>query len=370
MLLCIPSRSIFSKKSASKLSSDSYACAGLKVRRVGNIPVYLIFLLFITIISSCSQPDKDAGMDVYNNLELNGRISTFPLNIILSDKLSGTDFPADLKELCGFSKETCKTLPIAGILRSGSDIYYTYNCFADLKIPEPANKNEAGITEAVEKQVDAYFANTKPAAYDSLLTPNLPDWNIQNFARMYVGNTADSVFFYSNEPDFPSTIMVGNRTFPVYKEVARLRKEIDNIICRGYEKIAVFYNPVSGSTTPAPTETTTVSVTAAPETASAKTTSASETAPAKTLPTPTLPTPEARKPVNSVREQANDEGLSISTPPPPRTDNPSARRGEPVCEQDEHKNYTGRRVQYIYNKQGDIVRTIVISKCEADCRCF
>ena len=370
---------------------------------------YLLFIsiLFLCVFVSCSNPEADSDKDVYNNLELNGKINTFPLCVVLSDRLDGNEFPADLKELCSFSKEGCKTLPIAGILRSGADIYYTYNCFADLKIPAANNKDEAVITRAVEKQVADYYSTTTLKEYDSLLTPNQPDWSVKAMPAMYISNTSDSVFFYSNQPGFPSTIEIGYRTYPVYTNIAELRKDIDNLICKRYEKVAVFYNPVLTDSAFKPVT---------PRFA-AKGKRAGDTciqyekweklhngtggyllgrlleknsqgcgfAPP---PPPVASTIKEDKPAQPVQTTNIRQKPALTTPPAassspvtaprtdntaasnPRTDNQCARRSEPVCEQDENKNFTGRRVQYCYNREGQVIRTIVISKCEADCRCF
>lgn len=379
-----------------------------------SIFAFCLFVLFVTMIAGCSNSDRDSDKDIYDNLELNGKISTFPLCVVLSDKLNGNEFPADLKELCSFSKERCKTLPIAGILRSGADIYYTYNCFADLRIPSSAEKDEAGITQAVEKQVAAYYSTTKLDGYDSLLTPNQPDWSIKTLPATYINNTSDSVFFYSNQPGYPSTIQVGYRVYPVYNNVAALRKDIDNLICKRYEKVAVFYNPVFTDSANRPLKPL----------FAAKGNRAGDScvqyakweklhdgaggymlgkllennskdcgfvvapppAPIATGKVETKPAQTAQIQTNPIRKQPAAQAVTQPvTPPQPaprtnsnttaptenvRTDNQCARRSEPVCEQDENKNFTGRRVQYCYNRAGQIIRTIVISRCEADCRCF
>lgn len=380
-----------------------------------NASIFSFCLSFslLTIFAGCSGSSEDPDKNIYDNLELNGKISTFPLCIVLSDKLNGNEFPVDLKELCSFSKSRCKTLPIAGILRSGADIYYTYNCFADLKIPSSAGKDEAGITQAVEKQVSDYYSTTTLNGYDSLLTPNQPDWIIKTLPATYINNTSDSVFFYSNQPGYPSSIQVGYRIYPVYNNVAALRKEIDNLVCKRYEKIAVFYNPVFTDSANRPIKPVFAAkgkpagdscvqyakweklhdgaggymlgkllekdskgcgfvvapppapiVTAKPETKSAQTVQI-QTDPIRKKPAPAVIQP-ATPPVAPPRTNNN----TAARPENARTDNQCARRSEPVCEQDENKNFTGRRVQYCYNREGQIIRTIVISRCEADCRCF
>ncbi len=48
----------------------------------------------------------------------------------------------------------------------------------------------------------------------------------------------------------------------------------------------------------------------------------------------------------------------------------SARRSDAICEKDSAGNYTGRRVQYYYNRSGKIIRTVIVSKCDSDCRCL
>jgi hypothetical protein len=57
-------------------------------------------------------------------------------------------------------------------------------------------------------------------------------------------------------------------------------------------------------------------------------------------------------------------------PVPPKADNQCVRKSEPMCEQDSNGNYTGRSVQLCYNSSGRVIRTIVIKKCDADCRCI
>ena len=371
-----------------------------------------LFLLLAAAITGCSNKEEDADKNIYDNLELNGKINTFPLCIVLSDKLSGPEFPADLKELCSFSKATCKTLPIAGILRSGADIYYTYNCFADLKIPASTSKDEADITQAVEKQVSTYYSNTRLNEYDSLLTPNLPEWSIKTLPAMYINNTSDSVFFYSNQPGAPSTIEVGSRSYPVYTSVAQLRQEIDKMICKRYEKVAVFYNPVfsdsakgpvkplfaargkragdtciqtgkweklhngaggfilgkllekdskgCGFTPPPPPQAAVAIDKPVPAAQGAQI----QSNPVRRKPEPTAVPTEPPVAANASRTDNPRSGEKL------RSDNQCVRRSEPVCEQDENKNFTGRRVQYCYNQDGKVIRTIVISKCESDCRCF
>ena len=376
-----------------------------------QLPAWFLALL-LTFLAGCSTQEEDPDKNIYDNLELNGKINTFPLCVVLSDKLSGTDFPADLKELCSFSKATCKTLPIAGILRSGADIYYTYNCFADLKIPASTGKDEAGITQAVEKQVSTYFSNTRLNEYDSLLTPNQPEWSIKTLPAMYINNTSDSVFFYSNQPGAPATIEVGYRSYPVYTNVAGLREEIDKLICKRYEKVAVFYNPVFSDSAKKPVKPLfAVRGKRAGDTCvqSAKWEKLHDgtggyilgkllekdskdcgfvTPPPPQAPVvitkPVQPAQAAQIQTNPVRRKPEPTTMLSEVPAAPpasradnvrsgeklRTDNQCVRRSEPVCEQDENKNFTGRRVQYCYNQEGKIIRTIVISKCESDCRCF
>jgi hypothetical protein len=63
--------------------------------------------------------------------------------------------------------------------------------------------------------------------------------------------------------------------------------------------------------------------------------------------------------------EQNSEDCPVDAP-----DNRCVRRSTPLCEQDGGGNYTGRRVQYCYNSKGDIVQTIVIERCDSDCRCI
>ena len=331
--------------------------------------------------------------DLSGQLEINGRINTFPLCVVISDNLSGSDFPADMKVLCGFSKSACKTLPDAGILRSGADVYYKYNCFDDLQLP--SEQDEAGITRAVEQQSGTYFAKTTLKSYDSLQMPNQPDWNVQDFPSVYIGNTSDSVFFYSNQPAPQATIQVKDRAYPVYTNAAELRAQIDKLICKGYTKVAVFYNAMPGAAPePKPASLFAVRGTRAGdscvETARyeklhdgsggfllgklLKTNSTScgfENSSLATAAEPPVQKPaETRaRPAGKPFEPALGEEFDNPVAPA-KKDNQCFRTGEPVCEQDDSKNYTGRRVQYCYNRTGQVVRTIVVSKCEADCRCF
>ncbi len=358
-------------------------------------------LLMASGLTGCNSPQKKVPQDLYSQLELTGKINTFPLCVVISESLPGKEFPADLKELCGFSKSGCKTLPDAGILRSGADVYYKYNCFEDLKIPEADQQDEAGITQAVEKQSNTFYSNTTLKNYDSLLMPNEAEWNVRDFPAIYIGNTSDSVFFYSNQAGAPSAIEVKGRSFPVYTNVKELRSRIDALICRGYLKVAVFYNPLPSGPEPATTSSSDYTLKGTRAGDSCVETSRYEKLHdgsggfllGKLLKAnstacgfenePSLAsapvTPPVSRPVQAPPRQtapATDRlepaiGEEFDNPAPaPKKDMQCARKGEPVCEQDDNKNFTGRRVQYCYNKQGQIVRTIVVSKCEADCRCF
>lgn len=93
----------------------------------------------------------------------------------------------------------------------------------------------------------------------------------------------------------------------------------------------------------------------------------------QTVVKPTVPatTKSASQTTPAVAPKPTTRAVSDDTPPAPvSTDKRCARTSEPTCEQDERGNYTGRRVQYCYNSSGKIVRTIVLAKCDKDCRCF
>jgi len=90
-----------------------------------------------------------------------------------------------------------------------------------------------------------------------------------------------------------------------------------------------------------------------------------------TVPQTTRPSTSARPQTARQVERATDLP-DAGTPPAPLTaaDKRCARTTEALCEQDAGGNYTGRRVQYCYNSAGKIVRTIVLAKCDSDCRCL
>ncbi|MEJ7769344.1 MAG: hypothetical protein WKF89_16110, partial [Chitinophagaceae bacterium] len=69
-----------------------------------------------------------------------------------------------------------------------------------------------------------------------------------------------------------------------------------------------------------------------------------------------------------IRGAMVEENSSACTVEAPETQ--SMRKSEPICEQEAGGAYTGRRIQYYYNKSGAIIRTVVLSKCDADCRCI
>lgn len=157
---------------------------------------FYIFL-FIWLISSlfaCSESNPEAD-DIIKDLEVEAGINTFSLTIILSDKLNGETFPADIQHLCSLSKWKCKTLTVAGLLRLGPNKYYPYNCISELDLSGSFQKSEAMLTQMVDRQVTAYLSTTKLTDYHSLLLPNDSTWNIKALSQTYIDNTTDSVFF-------------------------------------------------------------------------------------------------------------------------------------------------------------------------------
>ncbi|MEO6915314.1 MAG: hypothetical protein ABI151_06320, partial [Chitinophagaceae bacterium] len=96
--------------------------------------------------------------------------------------------------------------------------------------------------------------------------------------------------------------------------------------------------------------------------------------PATTSPVVTsIPKAVPTRPSASTKTRSTAEELPDSGIPPPSTaatDKRCVKTSEASCEQDAAGNYTGRRVQYCYNAAGKIVRTIVLAKCDSDCRCL
>ncbi|MEJ7675685.1 MAG: hypothetical protein WKF59_24000 [Chitinophagaceae bacterium] len=140
---------------------------------------------------NCNEPKKD---NIFQQLEVKGKINTFSLKVIVSEKLSGTALPKDLQSLFTLSKNDCKTLPDVSILRLGQNIFYSYNSFSQLDIPSSIENDEAAITKMVDQQVVTYLSERMPQYYDSLLIPNDPSWDIKALALSYINNTKDSVF--------------------------------------------------------------------------------------------------------------------------------------------------------------------------------
>lgn len=208
----------------------------------------VIAFCLIAILTGCSDGNRDNKETVRileNNiriLEDGGKIKTFPITIIIADKLSGNVLPYNMQRLCALSKYSCKTLPIAGILRLGFNTYYEYNCISSLEIPEKIEYNETDVTDTIEKQVNKYLSTTKLESYDSLLPPNHSDWNLQTLSLEYIGNSADSIFFFSESANSGS-LRLGDKSYLVYNNVIELRRKIDEIICRGQKSISVFYTP-------------------------------------------------------------------------------------------------------------------------------
>lgn len=208
----------------------------------------LVFSLAV-FLTGCGEENRDNQETIrileknIKDLEEVAKITTFPLTIIISDKMHGTSLPESMQILCNLSKNTCKTLPIAGILRLGSNNYYEYNCISTLSVPESINNNEADATDTIQRQVASYLSGVKLRDFDSLLSPNHPAWDIQNMSLDYITNSADSIYFFSETPIISNTVQVGDKTFMVYYDIRELRKKIDAIICENQKTISVFYNP-------------------------------------------------------------------------------------------------------------------------------
>lgn len=147
------------------------------------------------LICGCNEPEQQES-NIMLYLEENAAIKTFPLVIVVSDKLTGDAFPEDIKRLCGLSRYTCKTLPVTGIVRLGQGIYYSYNSLGDLQINDSAEGNESAVTAIVDHQVMTYHNKTLLKNYDSLLIPNQRGWNINDLSNSYVANTTDSIFSF------------------------------------------------------------------------------------------------------------------------------------------------------------------------------
>lgn len=385
-----------------------------------QIRFYIPFLLSMVLLCySCHDSNDD---NIFSQLKENGKINTFSLTLIVSDKLSDSSL-SSIKDLCVFSNDNCKTLPDAGILRLGSNMYYPYNSVSELRIPESIANNEEAITKTVEEQVNVYFSTTKPKDYDSLLASNHADWDERTLAINYINKIpTDSVLFFSDLPDAPS-IQIGNKTFTVYTRTADLRKKIDDLICRGYGSINVFLNPpatlaVSGSTV---SKTYPAKGTVAGDTCigfskfekvhdgfgsfmagkllEANSTECGGGAPEKVVTEPRLSKEKAttvEKPAVKAKEtlkenapvvkektapverptarprinETESETDVIKTNAGEKGNNRCVRRSDPTCETDGSGNYTGRRVQYCYNNKGNIIQTIVLKKCDSDCRCL
>ncbi|MEJ7675684.1 MAG: hypothetical protein WKF59_23995 [Chitinophagaceae bacterium] len=71
-----------------------------------------------------------------------------------------------------------------------------------------------------------------------------------------------------------------------------------------------------------------------------------------------------------IQTSNNNDLIKEKTKVTNNNNNGCASKSEPICEKDNTGNYTGRRVQFCYNINGNIIRTIVVSKCDSDCRCF
>lgn len=418
----------------------------------------------LTLLLSCNE--RDSEDNIYKQLEEKAKINTFPLTIVVAEELSGTVFPTDIQTLSAFSKQQCKTLPIAGIYRLGIDLFYTYNSISELKIPSSIAKDEVTVISLVEQQVADYLSKKQLKDYDSLLTPNQPDWDVKALFLNHINKTSpDSNFFFSNTPNTPSVITVGNRTYNVYNNSNELRKKIDELICKGQVAVKVYYNPPSLDTSGGKIskinwpekgalagdtcmgyakyeklhdgkggfkvgnfiDSNSVSCGYVFPTGLAGDTCITSSKyqklhdgkggfrignliehkskdcgyvfPLKGTPTGEFITDKESKyekvhdgkggfmrgklveakPVEPVKKvEIKPVKPKTSEPVKPkskeprviRSDNRCSRKSEPLCEQDNGGNYTGRRVQYCYNRSGRIIQTIVLAKCDSECRCL
>lgn len=359
-------------------------------------------LIVLVLLFSCQEEQSD---NILNQLKDNGKINIFSLTIVTTAPVNDTALQ-NIRVLSAFTNTGCKALADAGILRLGSNIYYPYNTIADMKIDKSILNDEEAITRSVQEQVAGYFANTKPKDYDSLITSNPPYFNERDLLLNHLSKTvADSIFFFSPSAAGGAVVQVGSRVYQVYNDPAALRAAISNLVCKGQGTISVFYNP------PASLQSIDEALAATPVPPPAKGTPAGDTCigtsrfqrvhdgfgaymagrlieanspscggivppqpgveapkerptpPKETRTIPAKPTPATAKPAEPTRRP------EVAKAPPP-VDNRCARKSDPECEKDEAGNYTGRRVQYCYNSAGKTIRTIVLSKCDADCRCL
>lgn len=465
-----------------------------------NLSCIFVSLIFssVLLLTSCNDTKQDS---IFQRLDIEAQINTFPLTIVFTDRMTGNSFPPEIQQLCALSKYKCKSLPMAGLLRLGPDQYYPYNNISLLQLPGTVKNNEAAITELVDQQVTAYLSTATLRNYDSLRSANNPGWNIKSMSSVYINKTADSIFFFSNSANAGSAIELDGIRYPVYNDAHTLRNKINEVVCKGHGTVSVFFNPSfdgSSSTTPAspsasrwPARGITAGDTCLGHTKyvklhdgkggfitgklveansvdcgftfpagiagdtcvgnskyrkmhngkggysigtlmeqnsrscgftppAAKSTSppAKITPPAKVTPPAIKVTPPPAKSTAPVVKSTSPPVKIVtpplkSIPPPPEKGTPATgtitykglkyerlndgkggymrgkeieikskvfnqvysnnkcvKTSEPLCEKDSNGNYTGRRVQYCYNAFGLIIRTIVIAKCDSDCRCL
>lgn len=204
---------------------------------------FYVLLFAVCFLSGIGCDDaEEENQDIPQQLERSAKIISFPMTIITADKLSGAAFPPDIKALNMLTKDSCKTLPIGGILRLGNGIYHNYNCISQLSISEAIAKDPSAITEMVDRKVTNYLATTNLRDFEALISPNQPDWDIKTLTANYIKTSTDSIFFFTASAQPNSFIEAANRSFPVYNNADRLRKQINQIVCEGRGNISVFYN--------------------------------------------------------------------------------------------------------------------------------
>ncbi len=354
-----------------------------------NVYAFL-FLGLPLLLLNCNEPKKD---NIFTQLEVRGKINTFSLKVIVSEKFSGTALPKDLQSLFTLSRNDCKTLPEVSILRLGQNIFYSYNSFSQLELPILIENDEATITKMVDQQVINYLSERMPQSYDSLLIPNDPGWDIKLLALSYINNTKDSVFFLSTLAGSPAIIEAGNKSYHVYNNTNELRKLIDKLICKGQVSVSVFYNsstlfnivPNTISKFEKQSKGVPAGDTCIGNSKYQKLYDGNNSFVVGRLIEANSPDCKQNVSISSIikereirtsrhitssAQQGNNNNLIKEKPNAGNNSSRCASKSEPLCEKDNIGNYTGRRVQFCYNINGDIIRTLVVSKCDSDCRCF
>ena len=194
----------------------------------------------VILLTGCNDTKQDS---IFQRLDLEAQINTFPLTIVFTDRLTGNSFPPEIQQLCGLCKYKCKSLPMAGLLRLGPDQYYPYNNISLLQLPGTVKNNETAITDLVDQQVTAYLSTATLRNFDSLRSVNNPDWNIKSMASVYINKTADSIFFFSSNSDAGSAIELDGIQYPVFNDAHALRNKINEVVCKGHGTVSVFFNP-------------------------------------------------------------------------------------------------------------------------------